>query len=96
MIAIRGEIQEIIDGKVSIEESVLRLAPHTARAVTATQWDRAYSRIMGATPGAREGLISGELIGTRGKYFPTVGRVDGVHGDRNLICSCTPIAEYAE
>jgi glycine dehydrogenase len=96
MKAIRGEIDQIIEGKVKVEGSALRNAPHTIEAVLDPNWDRAYSRTMGATPGAREGLISGELIGTRGKYFPTVGRVDGVHGDRNLICSCTPIAEYAE
>lgn len=96
MKAIRAEIEQIIEGKVQVEGSALRNAPHTIEAVLDPNWDRAYSRTVGATPGAREGLISGELIGTRGKYFPTVGRVDGVHGDRNLICSCTPIAEYAE
>jgi len=96
MKAIRAEIDQIIEGKVEVEGSALRNAPHTIEAVLDPNWDRAYSRTMGATPGAREGLISGELIGTRGKYFPTVGRVDGVHGDRNLICSCTPIAGYAE
>ena len=96
MKAIRTEIDQIIEGKVEVEGSALRNAPHTIEAVLDPNWDRAYSRTMGATPGAREGLISGELIGTRGKYFPTVGRVDGVHGDRNLICACTPIAEYAE
>ena len=96
MKAIRAEIDQIIKGEVSVEGSALRNAPHTIEAVLDPNWDRAYSRTTGATPGAREGLISGELIGTRGKYFPTVGRVDGVHGDRNLICACTPIAEYAE
>ena len=96
MKAIRSEIDQITKGEVLVEGSALRNAPHTIEAVLDPNWDRAYSRAVGATPGAREGLISGELIGTRGKYFPTVGRVDGVHGDRNLICSCTPIAEYAE
>ena len=96
MKAIRAEIDQIVKGEVMVEGSALRNAPHTIEAVLDPNWDRAYSRTTGATPGAREGLISGELIGTRGKYFPTVGRVDGVHGDRNLICSCTPIAEYAE
>ncbi len=96
MKAIRAEIDQVIEGKVEVEGSALRNAPHTIEAVLDPNWDRAYSRTTGATPGAREGLVSGELIGTRGKYFPTVGRVDGVHGDRNLICSCTPIAEYAE
>jgi glycine dehydrogenase len=96
MKAIRAEIDQIIKGEVMVEGSALRNAPHTIEAVLDRNWDRAYSRATGATPGSREGLISGELIGTRGKYFPTVGRVDGVHGDRNLICACTPVAEYAE
>lgn len=95
MIAIRGEIQEIIDGKVAIENSVLRLAPHTARAVTSSQWDRAYSRETAGYPAPPDGLVAGELIGARMKYWPPVGRIDGAHGDRNLICACTPVSDYA-
>ena len=95
MIAIRGEIQGIIDGKVSVEESVLRLAPHTARAVTSSQWDRAYSREIAGYPAPPDGLVVGELIGARMKYWPPVGRIDGAHGDRNLICACTPVSDYA-
>ncbi len=95
MIAIRDEIQEIIDGKVSIEESVLRLAPHTARAVTASQWDRGYSREKAGYPAPPDGLVVGDLIGARMKYWPPVGRIDGAHGDRNLICACTPVSDYA-
>jgi glycine dehydrogenase len=95
MIAIRGEIQEIIDGKVSVEESILRLAPHTARAVTASQWDRPYNREKAGYPAPPDGLVAGELIGARMKYWPPVGRIDGAHGDRNLICACTPVSDYA-
>jgi glycine dehydrogenase len=95
MVAIRAEIQEIIDGKVSIEESALRHAPHTGRAVTSSQWERAYSREKGGFPAPLDGLVAGELIGARMKYWPPVGRIDGAHGDRNLICSCTPISDYA-
>jgi glycine dehydrogenase len=95
MIAIRGEIQEIIDGKVSVEESVLRLAPHTARAVTSSQWDRPYNREKAGYPAPPDGLVAGELIGARMKYWPPVGRIDGAHGDRNLICACTPVSDYA-
>ena len=95
MVAIRAEIQEIIDGKVSIEESALRHAPHTGRAVTSSQWERAYSREKGGFPAPLDGLVAGELIGARVKYWPPVGRIDGAHGDRNLICSCTPISDYA-
>jgi glycine dehydrogenase len=95
MIAIRGEIQEIIDGVVTIEASVLRHAPHTGRAVTSSEWDRAYSREKGGYPAPLDGLVAGELIGARMKYWPPVGRIDGAHGDRNLICACTPISDYA-
>ena len=95
MIAIRGEIQEIIDGKIAVEESALRHAPHTARAVTATGWDRGYSREKGGYPAPLDGLVAGELIGARMKYWPPVARIDGAHGDRNLICACTPISDYA-
>ena len=95
MIAIRAEIQEIIDGVVAIEDSALRNAPHTGRVVTSSQWDRAYSREKGGYPAPLDGLVAGELIGARMKYWPPVGRIDGAHGDRNLICACTPISDYA-
>ena len=95
MIGIRAEIQEIIDGKQSIEESALRNAPHTIGAIAATNWERNYSREAGAFPATITGLIPGELIGTRGKYWPTVGRIDGAFGDRNLVCSCAPIEAYS-
>ena len=94
MISIRGEIQEIIDGKVAIESSPLRHAPHTALSVSSTEWDRAYPREKGGYPKALEGFISGEIIGSRMKYWPPVSRIDGAHGDRNLVCSCTPLDDY--
>ena len=95
MIAIRGEIQEIIDGVVAVEDSALRHAPHTGRVVTSSQWDRVYSREKGGYPAPLDGLVAGELIGSRMKYWPPVGRIDGAHGDRNLVCACTPISDYA-
>ena len=95
MIAIRAEIQEIIDGKISVEESALRHAPHTARAVTSSDWARSYSREQGGYPAPLHGLVAGELIGAKMKYWPPVARIDGAHGDRNLICACTPISDYA-
>ena len=95
MIGIRGEIQGIIDGKQSIEDSPLRNAPHTIGAIAATSWDRSYSREEGAFPATITGLIPGELIGARGKYWPSVGRIDGAFGDRNLVCSCAPIEAYS-
>ncbi len=95
MIAIYGEIQEIINGNISLESSPLRHAPHTAQSVVSTEWFRDYSREVGAFPEACGGLIPGELIGMRGKYWPPVGRIDGAFGDRNLICSCPPISDFA-
>jgi glycine dehydrogenase len=95
MIAIRGEIDQIIEGKIAVEESALRHAPHTIGAIAGSNWERSYSREAGAFPATLTGLIPGELIGTKGKYWPTVGRIDGAFGDRNLVCSCPPIAELA-
>ncbi len=95
MIAIRGEIQEIIDGKIAVEESALRHAPHTIGAIAGTNWERSYPRERGAFPATLTGLIPGELIGAKGKYWPTTGRIDGAYGDRNLVCSCPPIESFA-
>jgi glycine dehydrogenase len=94
MISIRAEIQEIIDGKVSVEGSALRHAPHTALSVVSSQWDREYSRERGGYPVLPDGLVPGESIGSRMKYWPPVSRIDGAHGDRNLVCACTPLDEY--
>jgi glycine dehydrogenase len=95
MIAIKFEIDEIIEGKIAVEESALRNAPHTIGAIAGTQWDRRYSRERGAFPSTFTGLIPGELIGMKGKYWPTTGRIDGAYGDRNLVCSCPPIESFA-
>jgi glycine dehydrogenase len=94
MIAIRSEIQEIIDGKVAVEASALRHAPHTALSVASSEWDRAYPREKGGYPVRLDGFIAGEIIGARMKYWPPVSRIDGAHGDRNLVCSCTPLDDY--
>ena len=95
MVAIKYEIDEIIEGKVAVEESALRNAPHTVAAIASTSWDRSYSRERGAFPATFTGLIPGELIGMKGKYWPTTGRIDGAYGDRNLVCSCPPIETFA-
>ena len=95
MNAIRDEIQEVMDGKYAVEDSALRHAPHTIGAITATNWERSYSRERGAFPATFTGLIPGELIGMKGKYWPTAGRIDGAYGDRNLVCSCPPIEAFA-
>ncbi len=93
MISIRREIREIEAGELTVEESPLRFAPHTTHDLLTVNWDRKYPREVAAYP---EGSASSESgIGRAGKYWPTVGRIDGVHGDRNLICSCLPIEELA-
>ena len=94
MISIRAEIKEVIDGKITIEASALRHAPHTALSVVTSQWERDYSREKGGYPVALDGLVAGESIGSRMKYWPPVGRIDGAHGDRNLVCACTPLDDY--
>ena len=90
MESIRGEIAQIEDGLLSIEQSPLRFAPHTIGDLLNEKWDRKYSREIAAFPNGQE-----VGIGRAGKYLPTVGRIDGVYGDRNLICSCLPIEELA-
>jgi glycine dehydrogenase len=94
MISIRAEIQEVIDGKISIEDSALRHAPHTALSVVNSEWDRRYSREKGGYPVDIQGFVPGESIGSRMKYWPPVSRIDGAHGDRNLVCACTPMDDY--
>ena len=86
---IKDEIDEIAEGKVALEESALRNAPHTLKDLVG-EWERPYSRAKGAFPaGAEVGMAR------RGKYWPTVGRIDGAYGDRNLVCSCEPIEALA-
>jgi len=90
MESIRSEISDIEAGKITVEDSPLRHAPHTMGDLVSNTWDRKYSREIAAFP-------TGEDIGIgrSGKYLPTVGRIDGVYGDRNLVCSCLPIEELA-
>ncbi len=85
MIAIRGEIREIEEGKQPREGNVLKGAPHTADVVTADAWDKPYSRQRAAFPVP--------LLAST-KFWPAVGRLNNVQGDRNLICSCPPLESY--
>jgi glycine dehydrogenase len=87
MIAIRGEIAEIEGGRFKIEASPLRHAPHTVHDIADDQWKRAYSRAEGCFP---------DGVSRTDKYWSPVGRVDNVYGDRNLVCSCPPVAGYAQ
>ena len=86
---IRAEIDEIAAGSISVEDSALRNAPHTMDVVIG-EWNRSYSREKAAFP---NGIEHG--MARRGKYWPTVGRIDGAYGDRNLVCSCEPIEALA-
>ena len=85
MILIREEIREIEEGKISHDESVLANAPHTATDVMADEWNRPYSREKAAFPTAWVKAA---------KFWPPVGRVDNVYGDRNLFCACIPVEDY--
>jgi glycine dehydrogenase len=86
MIAIRGEIQEIVDGRMPRDNNLLRNAPHTADEVTATDWKHPYSREQAAFPApwVRES-----------KFWPAVARIDNAYGDRNLFCTCPPLENYS-
>ena len=90
MESIRNEIFDIEQGKITVEDSPLRFAPHTIGDLVSKNWDRKYDRSTAAFPTGEE-----FGIGRAGKYLPTVGRIDGVYGDRNLVCSCLPIEELA-
>ena len=90
MESIRSEISDIENGKITVEQSPLRFAPHTIGDLVSNDWNRKYPRDIGAFPTGEE-----YGIGRSGKYLPTVGRIDGVYGDRNLVCSCLPIEELA-
>ncbi len=87
MVAIRTEIAQVEQGAWPREDNPLKNAPHTAEALLARDWPHAYTREQAAypLPGLR-----------RGKYWSPVGRIDNVHGDRNLFCGCVPMDAYAE
>ena len=87
MIAIRGEIADVESGRWTIDRSPLRHAPHTVHDIADDNWDRAYSRSEGCFP---KGTSRND------KYWSPVGRVDNVYGDRNLVCSCPPMDDYAQ
>ena len=90
MISIRAEIADIEKGELTVEESPLRFAPHTDADLLRSEWERKYARSTAAYP---SGIPTD--IGRSGKYWPTTGRIDGVFGDRNLVCACLPIEELA-
>ena len=85
METIYDEIIEVAEGKVAVEDSVLRNAPHTVDVVSADEWDRAYTRTQAAFP------VPSLRVN---KYFTPVGRIDGAGGDRNFVCECPPMEAF--
>ena len=86
LIAIHGEMQAIANGESDKANNPLKHAPHTARVVCAAAWDHPYSRETAAFP---------DRFTRASKFWPSVGRVDNVYGDRNLVCSCAGMEAYA-
>ncbi len=86
MIAIRAEIEAVESGRMDARNNPLKQAPHTADVVTASEWDRPYTREQAAFPAAwlREN-----------KFWPAVARIDNVFGDRNPVCTCDGVDAYA-
>jgi glycine dehydrogenase len=87
MISIRAEIQAVMDGRADPKDNVLKNAPHTAAAVSASGWTHPYSREQAAYP---------LPFVKANKFWPSVGRIDNPHGDRHLVCACVPMEAYAE
>lgn len=87
MISIRNEIRAIEEGKADKKDNPLKNAPHTQQTVMADQWSHPYSRQEAAYP---------LYYVTHNKFWPSVARVNNTHGDRNLVCTCEPVASYAD
>ena len=87
MLAIRQEIREIEDRQAAKGNNVLNNAPHTAAVALSLDWDKPYSR--------EKAVYPTEDV-KEAKFWPAVGRIDAAYGDRNLICSCIPVEEYAQ
>ncbi|WP_342129885.1 aminomethyl-transferring glycine dehydrogenase [Hydrogenophaga sp. OTU3427] len=87
MIAIRAEIRQVEDGVWPQDNNPLKNAPHTADSLLVAEWTRPYPRDVGAASASSR---------AHAKYWPPVGRIDNVYGDRNLFCSCVPVDAYAD
>ena len=87
MISIRAEIEQVARGERDANDNVLKNAPHTAHMLMASDWHHDYSRHEAGFP------VPGLL---QSKYWPPVARVDNAWGDRNLVCACPPVSEYAQ
>ncbi|MEH3155962.1 MAG: aminomethyl-transferring glycine dehydrogenase [Gordonia paraffinivorans] len=89
MVSIRAEIEQVADGTYTVDDNPLRGAPHTSECLVA-EWEHPYTREQAAFPNGRPSA------GARDKVWPAVRRIDGVYGDRNLVCSCPPISAFSE
>lgn len=87
MIGIRAEIDAIASGHYGLEQSPLRMAPHTAVDLVDAQWERPYTR---------ETAVFPIVFAKEAKFWPAVNRVDNVYGDRNFVCSCPNVEAFAE
>ncbi len=87
MIAIRGEIQAVIDGKADRQDNVLKHAPHTAAAALTDEWTHPYSR--------QQAVFPLPFVKAH-KVWPAVARIDNAYGDRHLVCACPPLEAYAD
>ena len=85
LISIRQEISDIEDGKSDLDNNLLKNAPHAQHLLTAEDWNRPYSWKQAFFPSQHT---------RQDKYWPHVGRVDNVHGDKNHVCSCRPVEHY--
>jgi glycine dehydrogenase len=87
LIAIHGEIKAIESGRVDKQNNVIKNAPHTAETVLSEKWERPYPREQAAFPAPWL---------RHHKFWPPIGRIDNVYGDRNLFCTCAPVESFAE
>ena len=87
MSSIREEIREVESGEADITDNVLKNSPHTAERIADDNWNHEYSRSKAAFP---------IKFSNGNKFWPAVARIDNAYGDRNLVCSCNPISDYAD
>ena len=86
MVSIHGEIQAVINGEADAKDNVLKNAPHTSTVLCGNDWPHPYTREQAGFPLP--------YLRTH-KFWPSVSRIDNVHGDRNLVCTCDSVEAYA-
>ena len=86
LLGIRNEIRDVEEGRYDMRVNPLKMAPHTQSVIMADSWDRGYSRQVAAYPA--------KFVDPRTKWWPTVGRIDDVYGDQNIVCTCPPMESY--